>query len=188
MTSPWAAFKMSPTMTFSSSQLPRILFLALFLLSFSASRLFAQSDLGLAGSLESNHQTHFYKDPTKACMLGFFPGFLIHGEGHFYAGDSLMGSALLTGEILSLASIGTGLIIKSDPSTFSGGILGNSANATQVGSNMIIGGAVLFAVTWVVDMAHAPIVADDYNHEFDLQPVASINSDHQLTLALATHF
>jgi hypothetical protein len=174
-------------MTFFSFKIFRVFLLSIFLLSFSGSRLFAQSDLGLAGSLESNHQTHFYKDPTKAFMVAFFPGFLIHGYGHFYAGDNLMGSALLTGEVLSLASIGTGLIIKSDPSTFSGGILGDSANATQVGSNMIIGGAILFAVTWVVDMAHAPIVADDYNHEFDLQPVASL-SNHQLTLALATQF
>ncbi|HET9869060.1 MAG TPA: hypothetical protein VFR02_01000, partial [bacterium] len=158
--------------------------LAGLLLSFSAPRLYAQSDLGLAGSLEANHQTHFYKDPTKAFLLAFFPGFLIHGYGHFYAEDNLMGATLLTGEVLSLASIGTGLIIKSDTSTFSGGILGSPANADQAGSDMIIGGCILFAVTWVADMAHAPTSAEDYNHEFNLEPVASL-SGHRVDLALA---
>ncbi|HVM31585.1 MAG TPA: hypothetical protein VMU88_00480 [bacterium] len=173
-------------MTFSPFK-PLALLLGFFLLSLSGGQAFAQSDLGLAGSLETNHQTQFYKDPNKAFLVAFFPGFLIHGYGHFYAEDNLMGSALLTGEVLSLASIGTGLIIKSDPSTFSGGILGDSANANQVGSNMIIGGAILFMATWVVDMAHAPAAADDYNHEFNLQPVASLSGD-RLNLALAARF
>ncbi len=187
MTSPFFKLKMSPLMTSSSFHWFKVLSLSILLLSFSAARLHAQSDLGLDGSLESNHQTHFYKDPTKAFLVSFFPGFLIHGYGHFYAEDNLMGTALLTGEVLSLTSIGAGLLIKSDTTTFSGGILGDSANANQVGSNMIIGGVILFAVTWVVDMAHAPTVAEEYNQEFNLQPVASLENN-RMSLALACRF
>jgi hypothetical protein len=174
-------------MTSAPTQTLRVLLLSVLLLSFSAARLHAQSDLGLAGSLESNHQTHFYKDPTKAFLVGFFPGFLIHGYGHFYAEDNLMGTTLLTGEIVSLSSIAVGLVIKSDTKTFSGGLLGDPANADQVGSNMIIGGVILFAATWIVDMAHAPTAAEDYNHEFNLQPIASLEN-HRVSLALACRF
>jgi hypothetical protein len=187
LTSPFFMLKMSPTMTSCSLQCFRVLFLSFLLLSFSAARLHAQSDLGLAGSLEANHQTHFYKDPSKAFLVSFFPGFLIHGYGHFYAEDDIMGTTLLTGEILSLTSIGAGLVIKSDTTTFSGGLLGDPGNANQVGSDMIFGGVLLFAVTWIVDMAHAPTAAEEYNQEFNLQPVASV-TNHQMSLALACRF
>ena len=159
----------------------------LFWMIFSVSLAQAQSDLGLSGGLDANHQTHFYKDPTKAFLLGFFPGVLIHGYGHFYAEDNLMGTTLLTGEVLSLISIGSGLLIKSDTSTFSGGLLGNPANADNVGSDLIFGGVLLFGVTWIVDMAHSPTSADDYNHEFNLEPVAYLQ-DRRPTLAMALRF
>lgn len=174
-------------MTSRASNIIRVVSLSVFVFLFSTGKVFAQSDLGLAGSLEANHQTHFYKDPTKAFLLGFFPGFLIHGYGHFYAEDNLMGTMLLTGEVVSLASIGTGLILKSDTSTFSGGILGDPGNTDRVGSDMIIGGSLLFAVTWIVDMAHAPTAAEDYNDEFHLEPVASL-THHRLNFALACRF
>src|SRR5579885_329732 len=78
------------------------------------------ADTGLAGSLEVNHQNYFYKDPNKAFLLAFFPGLLIHGYGHFYAGDNLTGNVLLTGEVISVLSVGLGALIKSDTTTFSG--------------------------------------------------------------------
>src|SRR5271157_2251878 len=99
-------------------------FLFAVLILFSSSTIFAQSsDTGLSGSLETNHQNYFYKDPNKAFLLAFFPGLLIHGYGHFYADDNLMGNVLLTGEVVSVLSIGLGALIKSDTTTFSGGLL-----------------------------------------------------------------
>src|SRR5579862_4715127 len=90
------------------------------------------SDTGLSGSLETNHQDYFYKDPNKAFLLAFFPGLLIHGYGHFYADDDLMGNVLLTGEVVSVLSVGLGALIKSDTTTFSGGILGSSSNSATI--------------------------------------------------------
>lgn len=159
-----------------------------FLLFSSASTLFAQnSDTGLSGSLETNHQNYFYKDPNKAFLLAFFPGLLIHGYGHFYADDQLMGDVLLTGEVISVLSVGFGALIKSDTTTFSGGLLGDSTNADRIGTNLIWGGIIFFTGLWIVDMAHAPTAAKDYNDDHGLKPIAYLNQDRP-TLALAYRF
>jgi hypothetical protein len=161
--------------------------LAFLLFSFT-SILFAQnSDTGLSGSLETNHQNYFYKDPNKAFLLAFFPGLLIHGYGHFYADDQLMGDVLLTGEVISVLSVGFGALIKSDTTTFSGGLLGDSTNADKIGTNLIWGGIIFFTGLWIVDMAHAPTAAKDYNDDHGLKPIAYFNQDRP-TLALAYRF
>ncbi len=163
------------------------LFLSLaFLLAVSVGQ--AQTaDTGLSGSLETNHQNYFYKDPNKAFLLAFFPGFLIHGYGHFYAEDHLMGDVLLTGEVVSVLSVGLGVLIKSDTNTFSGGILGDKNNAGNVGTNLIWGGIIAFTGLWIVDMAHAPTAAKDYDDEHGLKPIAYMDQN-QPTLALAYRF
>src|SRR5579864_5901245 len=95
------------------------------------------SDTGLSGSLETNHQNYFYKDPNKAFLMAFFPGLLIHGYGHFYADDNLMGNVLLTGEVVSVLSVGAGDLIQAKTNSFSGGILGDDNNANQIDTNLI---------------------------------------------------
>ena len=158
------------------------------LLFSSVSTLFAQnSDTGLSGSLETNHQNYFYKDPNKAFLLAFFPGLLIHGYGHFYADDQLMGNVLLTGEVVSVLSVGLGALIKSDTTTFSGGLLGDSANANNIGNNLIWGGIIFFTGLWIVDMAHAPTAAKDYNDDHGLKPIAYLDQNRP-NLALAYRF
>ncbi len=164
----------------------KIFFTLFFLLS--TIHLFAQSsDTGLSGSLETNHQSYFYKDPNKAFLLAFFPGLLIHGYGHFYAEDHLTGDLLLTGEVISVLSVGMGALIKSDTNTFSGGLLGDPNNAKDVGTNLIWGGVIAFTALWIVDMAHAPTAAKDYDDEHGLKPIAYIDQNRP-TLALALRF
>jgi hypothetical protein len=163
-------------------------FLTIFYFS-STAHVFAQSgDVDLSGGLETNHQSYFYKDPNKAFLLAFFPGLLIHGYGHFYADDHLMGNVLLTGEVVSVLSIGFGALIKSDATTFSGGILGDSLNADHVGTNLLWGGIAVFTALWIVDMAHAPTAASDYNAEHGLKPIAYLGEDREPVLALAYRF
>jgi len=167
----------------------KILFLFFFLFFFSfVQHTFAQSgDIDLSGGLETNHQNYFYKDPNKAFLQAFFPGILIHGYGHFYADDQLTGDILLTGEVISVLSVGCGILIQSNTTTFSGGILGDSNNANTIGTNMIWGGIAAFTLLWVVDMAHAPIAATDYNEEHNLKPIAYMEQDTPV-LALACKF
>ena len=155
---------------------------------FTGSPVVAQnSDIGLSGSLETNHQNYFYKDPNKAFLVAFFPGLLIHGYGHFYADDALTGNVLLGGEILSVLSVGFGALIKSDTNTFSGGVLGDSNNAANIGNNLIWGGVIAFVGFWVFDMAHAPTAAKDYNDEHNLKPVVFLD-ENRPTLAMALRF
>jgi hypothetical protein len=171
------------TLTIKSAFLFAVLFL------FSISAVSAQnSDTGLSGSLETNHQNYFYKDPNKAFLLAFFPGLLIHGYGHFYADDNIMGNVLLTGEVVSVVSVGFGALIKSDTATFSGGILGDQNNASNIGNNLIWGGIIAFTGLWIVDMAHAPTAAKDYDDEHGLKPIAYLGQDNRPKLALAYHF
>ena len=159
-----------------------------FLFLFQINAACAQNaDTGLSGSLEINHQNYFYKDPNKAFLLALFPGLLIHGYGHFYADDNLMGNVLLTGEVVSVLSVGLGVLVKSDTKTFSGGLLGDPGNAGNIGNNLIWGGIIAFTGLWIVDMAHAPAAAKDYNDEHGLKPIAYINQDRP-TLALAYRF
>lgn len=129
------------------------------------------AQVGLSGALEGRQETRFYKEPSRAFLLAFFPGILIHGYGHFYAKDKLTGTALLTGEILSLAAIGVGAAMDSSPSSFSGGIFGNDTQTARAGRDMVVAGAILFAVTWIADMVHAPTAAHAYNKEYNLSPV-----------------
>lgn len=145
------------------------------------------ADTGLTGSLETNHQNYFYKDPNKAFLLAFFPGLLIHGYGHFYADDNIMGNVLLTGEVVSVLSVGAGALIKSDTNTFSGGILGDSNSANSIGTNLIWGGIIAFTGLWIVDMAHAPTAATDYDNEHGVKPVAYFEQNGPI-LALAYRF
>jgi hypothetical protein len=159
----------------------------LFSLSIASTVLAQNGDIDLSGGLETNHQNYFYKDPNKAFLQALFPGILIHGYGHFYANDQLTGDVLLTGEVVSLLSIGCGILIESDTTTFSGGILGNSQNAGTVGTNMIWGGIAAFTLLWVVDMAHAPTAASDYDAEHGLKPIAYMEQNSPV-LALACRF
>ncbi len=167
----------------------KILFFLLVVFLFMVSKSWAQnSDTGLSGSLETNHQDYFYKDPNKAFLVAFFPGILIHGYGHFYADDYLMGNVLLTGEVVSVVSFGLGVLIRSDTNTFSGGILGSPANADNIGTNLIWGGVIAFTGLWIIDMAHAPVAAKDYDDEHGLKPVAYMGENNKPILALAYHF
>jgi hypothetical protein len=95
-----------------------------------------------------------------------------------------MGNVLLTGEVVSVLSIGLGALIRSDTNTFSGGLLGSAAEADHIGSNMIWGGIIAFAGLWIIDMAHAPTAAKEYNDRYQLKPVLGLEGGRNgLTLA-----
>jgi hypothetical protein len=141
---------------------------------------------GLSGSLETSQNQAFVKEPSRALLLAFFPGLLIHGYGHFYAKDKMLGTTLLGGEIISLAVMGFGLAVKENPEDYRNSLLGS--NAERRGKDMILYGALFFGLTWVADVAHAPTAARNYNMEHNLQPAFSFRQDGSPTLALAYRF
>ena len=93
----------------------------------------------------------------------------------------------MTGEVVSVLSVGLGVLIKSDTTTFSGGLLGDSSSAGNIGTNLIWGGVIGFTALWIVDMAHAPTATQDFDDEHGLKPVAYFDQDRP-TVALAYRF
>jgi len=141
---------------------------------------------GLSGSLEASRSQNFAKDPSRALMLAFFPGLLLHGYGHMYAKDKTIGTTLMAGEIISLAVMGIGAAAKDHPASFQNSFLGS--NVERGGRNMILYGAILFTLTWIADVAHAPTAARDYNREHNLTPAFSLGPTGTPNLTVAYRF
>ncbi len=130
------------------------------------------------GSFEMDYTR---KSPLDAFIVGFFPGFVIHGLGHFYIGDNKGGQGLLLTEFASIAlALPVAHVAK-------------SMNPDKRGddiSKLCIGfGAGLFVISWIADFADAPLKAaklnKKYYSKFKIEPklnndLASIN----LTIAI----
>jgi hypothetical protein len=141
---------------------------------------------GLSGSLEASRTQNFAKDPSRALMLAFFPGLIIHGYGHMYAKDKTIGTTLLAGEVISLALMGIGAAAQQNPESFQNSFLGS--NVDRGARNMVIYGAILFTLTWIADVAHAPAAARDYNREHNLVPAFSMGPTGTPNLTVAYRF
>jgi hypothetical protein len=107
------------------------------------------------GSFEMDYTR---KSPALAFALGFFPGFVIHGLGHFYIGDKKSGNGLLFTETVSIAlmfpvaQMANSLTNERDPSAM---------------SKMCKGfGAALFVFSWMSDFANAPLKAATLNKRY----------------------
>jgi hypothetical protein len=89
------------------------------------------------------------KDPNKALLYAIVPGCIVHGTGHFYAGEKTTGWILVAGEALSLSLF-----------TYSVGVgIGESTNgSTSNGEAEIIGifAGTLFLGSWIYDLIGAP--------------------------------
>lgn len=145
--------------------------LTAFLLSVPAGQALAQSASSSLFDLTTSPR--IYKDPVVAFKLAFFPGFFIHGRGHIYAQQKTLATALMTVEVISLMAIGLGFWQNNKPNDFAD-FPGNSGSAVQAqahGKKLITYGSLIFALGWIVDMAHAPAAADRYNTLYDLKPI-----------------
>ena len=114
-----------------------------------------------------------YKDPVDAFKLAFFPGAFIHGRGHLFAQDRTLATALLTTEVISVVAMGLGFWMNNKPDDFEDypGSNGSGSQAQRNGKSLITYGAGLFVLGWIVDMAHAPLAADNHNVRYGLKPI-----------------
>ena len=112
-----------------------------------------------------------HKSPALAGGLGVFPGVVVHGAGHMYAGSWMKGLGLLAIEGVS-AGVGysQGMAVANDI----GKLFSNSGNTipldlspalSRIGIIAVCGSAFLWS--WFDDMAGAPIAADMYNRKAD---------------------
>ncbi len=92
------------------------------------------------------------KKPYMAVFYAFVPGIIVHGSGHFYAGDSKTGTRLLLAE-----AAGGGLI-------FVGVVLTMAGGQTVAGFSAL-SGAILFVGSWVYDVVRSPLVVKRHNRE-----------------------
>ena len=92
------------------------------------------------------------RNPYMAIFYSFVPGIIVHGSGHFYAGDSRTGTRLLLAE-----AAGGGLI-------FVGIVLTMAGVQTEAGF-AVLSGAILFVGSWVYDVVRSPLVVKKHNKE-----------------------
>jgi hypothetical protein len=118
------------------------------------------------------------KSPAMAFVYGFFPGFVIHGIGHNYIGETRTGNLLLAGELISIAVVSISIPMGIGKS------LDNEPGGESAADALTYVGLMIFAVTWVYDFTAAPYKAYTMNKEhgysIQLQPritgeMASLN-------------
>jgi len=98
-----------------------------------------------------------FRSESTATLLAVFPGFFIHGLGHFYAGDGKTGAILFALEVLSLP------VIRRLPGLFIGDDYVNEQfNYKHV---LLIGGVIIFLGSWTYDYIHASTAVRNHNRE-----------------------
>lgn len=113
--------------------------------------------------------TYTYKRPGTAFMLGFFPGFFIHGLGHYYIGEYGKGTILLLTEGLSLFILADVAVSEMAENTEP---MSKSEQGLWISASYI-----LFFGSWIYDFAHAPSKAKKMNEKYGLTVYPEINND-----------
>lgn len=121
------------------------------------------------------------KDPKLAFALGFGPGFLIHGLGHYYIGRNKTGSVLLGCEAISISCIYLGAV---------NGVGGQQENANSnsqsLANSLFLFSAAIFTITWIYDFSQAPKKAIQINKEnqISIQFIPEMNSKLHCQISL----
>jgi len=115
----------------------------------------------------SSKTIHRKKSPLIALGIAFFPGVIIHGAGHFYAGKPKTGSLLLVGELVGVGCIAAGIVVISLGVFTKVGTLGAAdvTEASGLASGLLYVGSGLFLGTWVYDVVFAPISCLRYSEQ-----------------------
>jgi hypothetical protein len=100
------------------------------------------------------------KEPLTAFAVALFPGFFVHGAGHFYAGDKKMATGLLVAEIASLPFLAVSFY---DALAQMDG--GESPIPQTVSISCGLIGTALFLGSWCVDVAAAPTKTAEMNRK-----------------------
>ena len=98
------------------------------------------------------------KDPGKALFYALVPGLVVHGAGHFYAGDKTAGWVLVGGEVLSLCLIAYASRVRSDYKPLASDLDDETETIGYFGLGLFVG-------TWIYDVIGAPIAVQRENRE-----------------------
>jgi len=98
------------------------------------------------------------KSSNVATLLAIFPGFLVHGCGHFYAGDVKTGFILLGTEGISVSC----LFLVGIADAFSNN---DSNERPALRGILLMSGLAGFFGSWIYDMVHSGTAAENYNNK-----------------------
>jgi len=98
------------------------------------------------------------KDPGKAFFYALVPGLVVHGAGHFYAGDKTAGWVLVGGEVFGLCLIAYAAGARSDYKPLASDL---DDEAETIG----VFGVGLFVGTWIYDVIGAPLAVRRENRK-----------------------
>ena len=99
------------------------------------------------------------KDPGKALVYALVPGLVVHGAGHFYAGDKTAGWVLAGGEILGLCLIAYYLGVRNEQKPMESTLNDEAETIGYFGVGLFVG-------TWIYDVIGAPVAVQRENREF----------------------
>ena len=108
---------------------------------------------------------------TVALQRAIFPGFLKHGEGHFYAKSKDTAMSLLSAEILSIAIMAVSINeILTSPYT---------NQSYDVSKIVFFTGLTIFVGSWLYDIIFAPRKVEEFNktHKFLLNDNKNDNKE-----------
>ncbi len=96
-------------------------------------------------------------DPARARQIALWPGFLLHGAGHRYAGDNEAFYSMVGGELFGVLIGGFGV----------GELFGPEVKGEHKGTALALAvtGGSMFLGTWLWDIAFAPRAAKKFNDE-----------------------
>ncbi|MDP3024481.1 MAG: hypothetical protein Q8O10_03000 [candidate division Zixibacteria bacterium] len=98
------------------------------------------------------------RNPNTALFYAAVPGFFVHGAGHFYAGKTKTGIALLGVEIISV-----GLLFRYVLTDFAASMDGGTGGEPETIVGVI--GGTLFVGSWIYDIIGAPLTIDRENEK-----------------------
>lgn len=140
-------------------------------LNFSYSFAYTQQNFGNfppAKNIENKPNTKTKKkSPWIALAISFFPGIIIHGAGHTYAGKHKTAGLLFTCELIGLGLIGAGIVVVSLTVFTKVGTLGTadiSSETSDLAKFLFGAGSGLFVGSWVYDVIGAPLACRQENY------------------------
>lgn len=130
-------------------------------LRFSYSQNHSSVDTGNSKSLKNTSLR--LKDPNKAILYAVFPGFFVHGAGHFYGGDSRTGSLLLSTEALDF------IFLLGYPGWVVEELFGDMPEFMRSAYFSLGIAPVLFFGSWYYDIFNSPQAVKDYNEKLQMK-------------------
>ena len=131
--------------------------------------------------MKNQKQYPKFKSERTATLLAVFPGFLIHGIGHIYAGEPVTGTILFGMGILTLPAVyvlTAGIGVPND----------NNGKITILDFTLGMAVIALFVGSWAYDFSHASTAVRKYNDRVRGQIIFHSDEYNDIKVSLSFAF